>query len=74
MTQVACGFSGPQQFVVTEGETYYFMMSTFPTATITLGVELLDTAPTLTVPGDITVPATSVDGAVVEYIRDRDRW
>jgi hypothetical protein len=67
LTQIACGFSGPQQVVVNGGQTYYFMVATFSAANVTLGVELLDTAPTLTVPADITVPATGADGAVVEY-------
>ena len=65
--QVACMGQPSQQLVVTAGHTYYVTVATFFAANVTLGVTLLDTAPTLTVPDDITVPATGPDGAVIEY-------
>jgi hypothetical protein len=68
LTQVACSNQpGPQVVTVTGGHTYYFMlMSPFP-MTVDFGVELLNTAPVVVVPDDITVEATGTAGSVVDF-------
>jgi hypothetical protein len=66
LNQVGCSF-GTQNVTVSAGETYYIMGVAPLPATVTLTVDLVDSAPTLTVPGDVTVPATTASGASVSY-------
>jgi hypothetical protein len=67
MNFLGCVQSGSQDVTVTGGRTYYFMGTSVHVQTITFGVQLLDTLPTIVVPDDITVEATSPSGAVVDF-------
>jgi len=68
MTQVSCVNSFPQSVAVTGGHAYYFMGVTFPGGqSLGLNAVLLDNAPALSAPSDISVEATSPYGTVVEF-------
>ena len=58
---------GSQNLTLEGGHTYYFIGVSFLPQTINLGITLLDTVPSMVVPDDITVEATSPEGAAIEF-------
>ena len=67
LTQVGCTNQPVATVTLTGGHTYYFLVAQFFPMTFSLKVELLDTYPTVTVPGDITVEAESPSGTIVDF-------